>query len=116
MKRLFHSFGFAINGLAAVWREQRNFRIHVVVVCMVVIAGWLGQLRAIEWALVLLCAGFVLAAELFNSAIEKMVDLVNPQWSEPAGKIKDMAAAAVFVASITAVLVGILVFSKKLLG
>lgn len=115
MKRLFKSFGFAINGLATVWREQPNFRIHIVVFLVVLCAAWLANLNLTEWAIVLLCAGMVLAAELFNSVIEKIVDWVNPQWSEQAGKIKDMAAAAVLVASITSALVGIIIFSKKLL-
>lgn len=113
MRRLLKSFGFAMNGLVVVWREQTNFRIHVAVLCAVLVTGWVVELTVAEWAIVLLCAGLVLAAELFNSAIEKMVDWVHPQWNEPAGKIKDIAAAAVLIAAVAAALVGIVIFANK---
>ncbi|MFM7854831.1 MAG: diacylglycerol kinase family protein [Flammeovirgaceae bacterium] len=113
MNRFIKSVGFAINGLRVAWREQPNFKIHLLAMVLVNLAAWLVKLNVTEWAVVIICVGVVLAAELFNSAIEKIVDWVNPQWSKQAGKIKDIAAAAVLVVAISSVCVAILIFTGK---
>jgi undecaprenol kinase/diacylglycerol kinase (ATP) len=110
MNRFIKSVGFAINGLRVAWREQPNFKIHLALVVLVTLAAWLVKLSIVEWALIVICVGVVLAAELFNSVVEKLVDWISPQWSEQAGKIKDMAAAAVLVVAISSALVAILIF------
>jgi len=67
-----------------------------------------------SWALLILSIGIVWSAEAFNSAIEFLVDLVHPQWDDKAGRIKDLAAAAVLLVSIASALVGVLVFGARL--
>ncbi|MFM8741361.1 MAG: diacylglycerol kinase family protein [Cytophagales bacterium] len=110
MRRLFKSFGFAINGLVTAWREQLNLKIHAAIAFLVLIVGWQMRISKYEWSVVILCIGVVLAAELFNSAIEKWVDLVQPQRNETAGRIKDISAAAVLVVALAAAVVGVIVF------
>jgi diacylglycerol kinase len=109
------SFRFAFHGLYLVLRFENNTRFHLVATLVVVIAGFLVEFSVIEWAIILTQIGLVWAAEVFNTALEKLVDLVAPEFNPKAGAIKDIAAAAVLVTSIMAAIVGILVFGNKLL-
>ena len=63
-----------------------------------------------EWIAVILCIGMVIGAELFNSAIERIVDLVSPQRHPLAGQIKDIAAGAVLICALTALIIGLIIF------
>ena len=67
-----------------------------------------------EWCIILLVIGMVLAAELMNSAIEMLTDLASPAYSKKAGRLKDMAAGAVLITAITAVIVGLIIFIPKI--
>jgi diacylglycerol kinase (ATP) len=82
---------------------------------VVLTAGWLLNLSATSWAIVLLATGLVWTAEAFNTAVEFFVDLVHPEWHPNAGRVKDLAAAAVLLAAITALVVGVLIFGQRLL-
>ena len=98
---------FALQGLAAAWRSERNFRIQLgALVCVVIVLVALG-IEPIWWALVLLTSGSVLAAELFNTALEHLADHVHPQTHVQIQIVKDCAAAAVLVASCAAIAVGV---------
>ena len=98
---------FALQGLAAAWRSERNFRIQLgALVCVVIVLVALG-IEPIWWALVLLTSGSVLAAELFNTALEHLADHVHPQTHVQIQIVKDCAAAAVFVAACAAIAVGV---------
>ena len=114
MSRLASSFKFAFNGLRLAWREQTNLRIHLVLSILVLSAARILRLPQIEWVVLLLCIGLVISLELVNSAIESLVDMISPEWKKEAGKIKDMAAASVLVASIVAAIVGLLIFGSHL--
>lgn len=107
-----HSIGFrfALHGIAGVVRGEHNIRIHILVTVLVLIAGFIFHITPGEWTTILLCIGMVIAAELFNSAIERIVDLVSPQWNKLAGEAKDIAAGAVLVCAITAAIIGIIIF------
>ncbi|HYW54821.1 MAG TPA: diacylglycerol kinase family protein [Dongiaceae bacterium] len=101
------AFGYALAGLLAAWRTERNLRIHVTVAAAVVIAGAVLRLPAAAWAIVCLTITLVVAAELFNAAVETVVDLVSPDDHPLAKRAKDVAAAGVLVAAAGAVAVGI---------
>jgi diacylglycerol kinase len=103
------AFGFAFAGLAAAWRSQRNFRVHLAIAALVLVAGALLRLSALGWAVVVLAIALVLAAELANTAIEALVDLVSPGDHPLAQRAKDVAAAGVLVASLGAAAAGLLV-------
>ncbi len=100
------SFGYAFAGLTAAWRSQPNVRIHLLVAAGVVAAGLLLRIAPAGWAIVALAIGLVVAAELFNTALEAVVDLVSPQDHPLAKRAKDVAAAAVLVAALAAVAAG----------
>lgn len=108
------SFRWAFCGLGYCLRTQPNARIHAGATLAVVGLGfWLG-LAGWEWCAVIGVAGLVWAAELFNTALELMVDLVSPERRPLAGRIKDVAAGAVLAAAIAALAVGAIIFGPKL--
>ena len=110
LKKLFLGFFYAFRGVGASIRTERNLRIHLV--CLAYMLGfllctdWFVLTRA-DWALLMLAAGSVLAAELFNTALEHTVDLATKEYAEHAKKAKDAAAGAVLVCAIFAVIVGL---------
>lgn len=109
------SFRFAFHGLYLVLRFENNTRFHLFASLAVVIAGFVVELSFLEWAIILTQIGLVWTAEVFNTALEKLVDLVSPEFNPKAGAIKDIAAAAVLVTSIMAAVIGLLIFGRKFL-
>lgn len=106
------SFGYALNGLKVLIATQPHARFHLFATLVVLLAGWWFSLSLTSWAILILAIGAVWTAEAFNSAVEFLVDLVHPDWHHHAGRIKDLSAAAVLLASITAAVVGILIFGS----
>lgn len=102
--RLLKSFGFAWAGIAYTWGHEPNFRIEVVVgVLAVLLSLWLG----VSPVPILMMAAIVLSLEIMNSAVEAIVDLASPDIHPLAKLAKDAAAGAVFLASMIAVVVGV---------
>ncbi|MEQ1652344.1 MAG: diacylglycerol kinase [Hyphomicrobium sp.] len=100
--------GFAWEGIAAAWRNERSFRIQTLFALALPAALLLLRVSAVWWALCLTIAFLVLAAELFNTALESLIDHLHPE-IHPAIKLaKDTAAGAVLLLSISAVIVGVL--------
>jgi diacylglycerol kinase len=115
MSRIRNSFRFAWKGFRIGLKEQLNLRIHVGVSVLVLMAAYLLNVSIVEWAIILLCIAMVVSLELMNSAIESLVDMVSPEWKDVAGKVKDLSAAAVLVAAITASLIGLVIFGSHIL-
>ena len=109
-KKQLRSFGYAWKGIRDCVGKEQNLNFHLVVSVLVVVAGLALDIRPLEWVAVLLCMGLVIGAELFNTAIERLVDLVSPQWHPLAGRVKDIAAGAVLVCAVVSVAVGLIVF------
>lgn len=110
LKTRLHSFRFAFTGLRYVLKTQKNAWIHLGISLAVVIAGFGFSISPNSWAVVILTMGFVWSMECMNTAIEAILDLVSPQ-PHPLAKIgKDVAAAGVLVAAISAILIGLLIF------
>ncbi|MCX6198485.1 MAG: diacylglycerol kinase family protein [Bacteroidetes bacterium] len=114
MIKLIKSFGYALKGLFFALKEQQNMRIHAVAILVVTIAGIFLGLTAIEWSVIALTFSSVIVAEMFNTAIEDLVDLVSPDFNKKAGRIKDIAAGAVLLAAIVATVVGVYIFGNKI--
>jgi diacylglycerol kinase len=108
-------FGFAVNGLVIALRSERNLRFHFWIMVPVCLFGLYLHLTAVEWMVITGCCALVVGAELMNTAIEKLTDLVSPEYNEKAGMVKDIAAAAVLICSIAAAIMGCLIFVPKLL-
>ncbi|MGH7127820.1 MAG: diacylglycerol kinase family protein [Planctomycetaceae bacterium] len=115
-KNVIESFRFALAGLLYVLRTQRNARLQVLIAAAVVAAGLLLSLSAMDWAILSLTLGLVIAAEAANTAVEAVVDLVSPEF-HPLGKVaKDASAAAVLVLAVTSIAVGLLILGPPLLS
>lgn len=109
------SFGHAFQGWWYVLRTQRNAWLEVAIACgVLVVSIWL-RLDSIRWALLVLTAALVFAAEFFNTAVEVIVDLVSPEHHPLAKIAKDVAAAAVLVTAAGAVVIGLLLMGPPLL-
>jgi len=108
------AFGYAFEGWWHVLHTQRNAWVHAVAsVLVVLLAAWL-RLPARDWAVLILTIAFVWASEFINTSIEAIVDLSSPE-RHPLAKIgKDVGAAAVLIAALTSVLVGLLILGPPL--
>ena len=115
MNGFLKSFIYATQGLRAAFKDQRNLKIQLLVALLVINAGFFFRIESWEWCVILICIGLVIGFELMNSAIESLVDLVTRERNPLAGKVKDIAAGAVLVVSISALIVGLIIFRKYIL-
>lgn len=108
-RQILQALGWSANGLRASWRHEASFRLEVWLSAFLLPLGfWLGQ-EGVQRAVLCGSVLLVLAAELLNSAIEAVVDLVSPNFNELAGRAKDMGSAAVLVLLINVALCWMLV-------
>lgn len=108
------SFRYAFSGLRYVLKTQKNAWIHLGISLAVIVLGLGLSIPLTHWAILFLTMGFVWTAECMNTAVETTLDLVSPQ-QHPLAKIgKDVAAAGVLVAAISAVLVGLFILGQPL--
>ncbi len=110
------SFLFAIQGFRCAVRTERNIKVMLAGAVVAVVLGLVLRIDLLSWAIVIGCCGVVISAELLNTAIETVVDLVSPEFHPLAGRAKDIAAAAVWVLSCLVALVGVLVFANAILN
>ena len=110
LKKRLMSFGYAFKGIGSLLKKEHNAWIHCTAIVVVTIAGFYYGITPTEWCIVLLCFGMVLAAEAFNTAIERLVNLVSPDFHPIAGDVKDVAAGAVLICAIAAALIGGIIF------
>lgn len=116
-KNFFKSFGCAMHGLALTVKSQKNFSRQLVIAVTVVIAAFLLNFNIVEFCIVLMLISMVLICEMFNSVIEFTIDaVVKNRFSRLAAMAKDMAAGAVCIASLSACVVGGMLFANKILG
>ncbi|MBT5019806.1 MAG: diacylglycerol kinase family protein [Planctomicrobium sp.] len=95
--------------------NERNLKIQWMVSIVVIVAGGFFQLQMWEWCFLILSIGAVLSAETMNTAIESLVDLLEPEQHESARKAKDFAAGSVLLISIAACVIGLLIFGNHVL-
>ncbi|AHF15444.1 diacylglycerol kinase family protein [Niabella soli] len=116
LKKILRSFGYAFNGLREAVRSELNFRIHLFAAVLIILVCRFLGVSKIEWLLVIICISTVMALELINTAIEKLCDFVSPE-KRPAIKIiKDLSAAAVLIAAIGALLIGMFIVLPKIIA
>jgi len=113
MKKRLQSFGYAFRGIYSVFGTEANMKIHIGISLLVIICGIAFNISITEWMFCLLCIGLVVGAEMFNTAIENVVDLASPEQHPLAGKAKDIAAGGVLICAIISVIIGLLIFVPK---
>lgn len=108
------SFLFAMQGFRIAWQTERNIKVMLLGLVFAVTMGLVLKIDLISWAIILLCCGVVIAAELLNTAVETVVDLVSPEYHPLAGRAKDISAGAVWALCVIVALVGIIVFARAI--
>jgi diacylglycerol kinase len=107
------SFVDAGRGVRTVLRTEWNFRIHFAIFILIIASGFFFHITAGEWLAIVLSAGLVFMAEVFNTALEYLADAVHPEVDRGIGMAKDAAAGGVLIAAVAAALVGAIVFLPK---
>jgi undecaprenol kinase len=116
MRKRIQSLRHAINGLKEVLRREKNFQIQVLIAAAVFVAMLLLPLTGMERVVLVLVTFLVLLLEMTNSALEYTLDIFRPEQNSAVGRVKDVMAGAVLLASIGAALVGVLIFSPHVLA
>lgn len=109
------SFKYAYNGIISSVKTERNLKIHIAVMCLVIIAGIMLNISPWEWIICLILFGAVISSELINTALEIIVDIIMPYKNEKAKLAKDIAASAVFVWAIISAIIGLIIFIPKII-
>ena len=107
--------GYAVNGLKYAIKNEINIRIQLVIGLLVIIFALILSVSLLEWVLLILLIGFVITAEILNTAVETMLDYLAPEQHHVVGAIKDLTASAVLVTSIVAVIIGMMIFIPKII-
>ena len=110
-----NKFKPAFLGIKDLILYDHSIRIHLVIALVVCAAGWFFDISALEWLVIILCIGFVLVAEAFNAAIEKLCDLVEDQYNSRIKTVKDISAGSVLIAAIISVIAGFIIFLPKIM-
>jgi diacylglycerol kinase len=110
------SFTFAFAGLKSLLKNEHNSRIHVFAALLSLAVGAILKISFPEWCLIIIVIGIVFIAELLNSSVESLADLVNREQDEAIKRIKDYTAASVLVSAIISVLVGGIIFIPKIIA
>lgn len=116
MKNRLKSFGYALNGLREVVKSEMNMRIHLLAAFAVIIMGLVYSINWVEWMFVIICIVLVLSAEIANTIVERYLDMFHPEIQPRIGVLKDMAAAVVLVVSLFSFIIGLIIFSPKVLA
>lgn len=113
---LLESFGCALRGISYCFATQRNFRIQTAIAFLVIVAGlWLG-LPPVEWAVLVVTICAVLVAEMINTGVEALADVLSPDYHPLIMVAKDAAAGAVLLLSSGAVVIGLLLLGPRVFG
>lgn len=110
-----NSFRFALKGIYQFFLQEPNAVIHFVATVIVFAGIFYFKLSKTETIALVLAIGFVWVAEIFNTAIERAVDLISPGWNADAGSIKDISAGAVLMSAVVAAITGAIVFIPKII-
>ncbi len=114
-KNLLYSFRYAFQGIYSSFKSERNMKIHIFMMTLVILFGILLKISLLEWFVCIILFTIVIAGELFNTAVETVVDMVSPDINEKAKLAKDVSAGGVLVLAIGASIIGLFIFIPKLL-
>lgn len=112
-KNIIISFQHALSGIIWAIKTEKNMRIHFCMMVMVILFGFILHIHLLEWIICIILFGLVIAAECFNTSVEKIVDLCSPNYNQLAKIAKDLSAGAVLIFAIISVIVGLIIFLPK---
>lgn len=113
---LISSFKYAIEGIKKACKAERNLKVHTLAMLLVVILGFILKLAVWEWVVCIVLFALVIGAELFNTSIEEVVNLLSPEIRIHAKYAKDIAAGAVLVNAFFSAVVGCIIFIPKIIA
>lgn len=106
----------SVRGLIWMLKNERNFQLEVLALIINIILILILNVKASEAALILILCAAVLSAEILNTAIEKICDIIEPNFDARIGIIKDISAGAVLLLSVTAIIVGLIIYPRYIFG
>ncbi len=109
-KGLADSFRNAFSGISVLVISEKNARIHILIMILVVIAGLVLRISPAHWITIALASGLVMASECFNTAVEYLSDSITSEYDLKIKRAKDVAAAGVLISAIVAVIIGLIIF------
>ena len=115
MKKIINSFKYAFQGIVQSFKTERNMKVHILIMLLVIIAGIIFEISQTEWCICIILFAIVISAELFNTAIETVVDMITKEKNEKAKLAKDISAGAVVVTAIASAIIGLIIFVPKVL-
>jgi len=115
MKKIIKSFKYAIEGIYIGIKQEKNMKIHIFIMILVIIFGMMLKINKIEWIICIILFGNVIALELINTAIENAIDLITRENNPKAKIAKDTAAGAVLIMAISSSIIGLLIFIPKII-
>ena len=110
------SFKYAFNGIRLLLRNESNAMLQCIIGVCTIAVGFILNISAMEWVAVVIACGCVFATEALNAAIERLADVVSPEYNEAIKTVKDISAGAVLFMSIAAAITGIIIFLPKLIN
>lgn len=114
MLKMLKSLGFALNGIISAFKSEQNLRFHFCFSLVVLMMSYASGITRVEWLFVILAIGFVISAELLNTALENAVDLASKGKTDSFARIaKDASAGGVLISAITAVIIGAVIFINE---
>jgi diacylglycerol kinase (ATP) len=108
------SVGFAFKGALLLLKNEASIKVQFTLALLITAAGFYFDISTTEWAIQLLAVGLVMSIEGINTAVEEIANFVHPNFHNKIGLIKDIAAGAVFFASIFAIIIGLLIYLPKI--
>ena len=112
---MLQSFSYAFRGINDALKSEPNLRIHLLLSIMAVLLAIYLKFTPIEHAILVLTMFLVFILEFINTLIEKLFDIIHPEYSEKIRFIKDMSAATVLLGAICSIVIGVLLFVPKLI-
>ena len=114
-KKIANSFKYAFEGILTSFKKERNMKFHFLIMFLVIIMGWFFKISQIEWFICILWFSVVIGGELFNTAIETVVNIVMPYRNPKAKAAKDISAGAVLALAIGSAVSGLIIFVPKII-
>ncbi len=109
------SFKYALAGIKYAFCTQPNFRIHITIALLVILGAALLQVPRLEWLILLFTISLVVVAEMINTSLESMTDLIEEKYHQNAKVAKDVSAGMVLITAISSVLIGLIIFLPKII-
>lgn len=113
-KNILYSFKYAFTGIISSIKKERNMKIHISIMTIVMLLGIILKIQKIEWIICIILFGLVISLEMINTSIEIVVDMVMPNKNENAKNAKDISAGAVLIVAITSLIIGLIIFIPKI--